>query len=350
MPDEDQDGAAKKRARGEEEELGDGGSADAGPAKKARTEEDAAGEDQDGAAKKPQRDEKEEQADGGSSDAGPSKKARTENAAGAEVGDAATNRGPSIPTDAADATEAGPTEAAETGAGDVKVANEEENLSADEPKKIGYKLFKDGKEAATYFRTLLNALTQRQPLNEYEFHMVLELLKNGHPEPEKKMGSGVKAIIVRKHQTEDSNCFFLLRTDGSMDDFSVFKCINRLFPAFGKGRGSMDVCNAGGSACAMFFKRSCMLCSLGRTAGARVDEVGAGAGADEGVAAGRAEGKAGLAAGKAGGADAGDEFDSLMLVIGSVFLIIYGCSEWDELKCGCSEVRVLASDVSSCMA
>ncbi len=81
-----------------------------------------------------------------------------------------------------------------------------------------------------------------------------------------------------------------------------------------------------------------------------MDEVGAGAGADGGVAAGRAEGKAGLAAGKAGGADAGDEFDSLMLVIGSVFLIIYGCSEWDELKCGCSEVRVLASDVSCCMA
>ncbi len=50
----------------------------------------------------------------------------------------------------------------------VQEANEEENLSADEPKKIGYKLFKDGKEAATYFRTLLNALTQRQPLNEVQ--------------------------------------------------------------------------------------------------------------------------------------------------------------------------------------
>jgi hypothetical protein len=36
----------------------------------------------------------------------------------------------------------------------------------DEPKKIGYKLFKDGKEAANYYRTLLNALTQRQNLNE----------------------------------------------------------------------------------------------------------------------------------------------------------------------------------------
>ncbi len=59
-----------------------------------------------------------------------------------------------------------------------------------------------------------------------------------------QMGSGVKAIIVRKHQTEDSNCFFLLRMDGSMDDFSVFKCINRLFPAFGKGRGSMVSINA----------------------------------------------------------------------------------------------------------
>lgn len=87
---------------------------------------------------------------------------------------------------------------------------------ADEPKKIGYKIFKDGKEAAIYFRSLLNALTQKQDLNEvhdlllpgclffgarwqascftrfmvwvqYEYHMVLELLKSGHPEPDKKV-------------------------------------------------------------------------------------------------------------------------------------------------------------------
>jgi hypothetical protein len=51
-----------------------------------------------------------------------------------------------------------------------------------------------------------------------------------------QMGSGVMRIQVRNHETEESNCFYLIRTDGSVDDFSVFKCINRLFPAYGESR------------------------------------------------------------------------------------------------------------------
>lgn len=43
---------------------------------------------------------------------------------------------------------------------------------------------------------------------------------------------------MRKHQSEESNCFFLMRTDGSMEDFSVAKCLNRLFPAFAESRNS----------------------------------------------------------------------------------------------------------------
>ena len=38
--------------------------------------------------------------------------------------------------------------------------------AADEPKKIGYKLFKDGREAASYYRHLLSCLTPNQDLNE----------------------------------------------------------------------------------------------------------------------------------------------------------------------------------------
>lgn len=63
-----------------------------------------------------------------------------------------------------------------------------------------------------------------------------------------QMGSGVMRIQVRNHETEESNCFYLIRTDGSMDDFSVFKCINRLFPAYGESR-NLPVSGHAWSAC-----------------------------------------------------------------------------------------------------
>ena len=51
-----------------------------------------------------------------------------------------------------------------------------------------------------------------------------------------QLGAGVRAIRVREHPEMDSTCFFLLRTDGSMDDVSVAKCVARLFPAYGAAR------------------------------------------------------------------------------------------------------------------
>jgi hypothetical protein len=46
----------------------------------------------------------------------------------------------------------------------------------------------------------------------------------------------VRAIQVREHESGGSNCFYLIRTDGSIEDFSTFKCIKTLFPAFGRTR------------------------------------------------------------------------------------------------------------------
>ncbi|KAJ8439564.1 hypothetical protein Cgig2_024151 [Carnegiea gigantea] len=36
------------------------------------------------------------------------------------------------------------------------------------------------------------------PWIEYEYMVILDLIKKGHPEPEKKIGAGVKAIEIRK--------------------------------------------------------------------------------------------------------------------------------------------------------
>ena len=60
--------------------------------------------------------------------------------------------------------------------------------------------------------------------------MLLELLKKGHAEPDKKIGAGIRAFQVRKHPTYKSRCFFLIREDDSVDDFSFRKCVDHILP------------------------------------------------------------------------------------------------------------------------
>lgn len=60
--------------------------------------------------------------------------------------------------------------------------------------------------------------------------MLLDLLKKGHSEPEKKIGSGIQAFQVRYHPMWKSRCFFLIRDDNSVDDFSFRKCVDHLLP------------------------------------------------------------------------------------------------------------------------
>ncbi|KAK9815372.1 hypothetical protein WJX72_002394 [[Myrmecia] bisecta] len=134
-----------------------------------------------------------------------------------------------------DVAEDQPAKRVKTEDGKAAPASTAEAAAADSSVKIGYKKFKNGQEASGYFHHLVNTLTQGQDLNEYEFTVVLDLLKKGHPEPSKKIGSGVRAIQVNQHRTEESVCFFVQRTDGTEEDFSVRKCLATLFPAWGAG-------------------------------------------------------------------------------------------------------------------
>ncbi len=45
-----------------------------------------------------------------------------------------------------------------------------------------------------------------------------------------QIGAGVRAIQIRPHEKMDSICFFVLRTDGSAEDFSYRKVSPRLSP------------------------------------------------------------------------------------------------------------------------
>lgn len=60
--------------------------------------------------------------------------------------------------------------------------------------------------------------------------MLVDLLKKGHLEPERKIGTGIKAFQVRFHPQFKSRCFFLTREDESVDDFSFRKCVDHILP------------------------------------------------------------------------------------------------------------------------
>ena len=60
--------------------------------------------------------------------------------------------------------------------------------------------------------------------------MLVDLLKKGHLEPEKKIGEGIHAFQVRYHPQFKSRCFFLIREDESVDDFSFRKCVDHILP------------------------------------------------------------------------------------------------------------------------
>jgi Protein of unknown function (DUF3223) len=99
--------------------------------------------------------------------------------------------------------------------------------------------------------------------SQYEFNMVMDLLRKGHPNPDSKVcvlqaawltadalhsgvclichhtpsharmlwmqiGSGVRAIQIKRHQEMESTCYFVMRSDGTQEDFSYRKCIAKL--------------------------------------------------------------------------------------------------------------------------
>ncbi|KAL0421905.1 UNVERIFIED_CONTAM: protein EMBRYO defective [Sesamum latifolium] len=95
---------------------------------------------------------------------------------------------------------------------------------------IGPKTFGSSVEMFDYFYKLLHAWPANLSLNKYEHIVLLELLKKGHLEAERKIGKGVKAFQVRFHPQFKSRCFFLIREDESVDDFSFRKCVDHILP------------------------------------------------------------------------------------------------------------------------
>ncbi|KAL8123566.1 protein EMBRYO DEFECTIVE 514 [Apium graveolens] len=98
------------------------------------------------------------------------------------------------------------------------------------PVSLGFKTFATSVEMFDYFFAFLHSWTPNIDINKYEHVMLLDLLQKGHLEPEKKIGDGVSAFQVRIHPEFKSRCFFLIRNDDSVDDFSFRKCVDHILP------------------------------------------------------------------------------------------------------------------------
>ena len=129
------------------------------------------------------------------------------------------------------------------GAEDASTKEEEEDGTPAKttwtPVKLGPKTFESPEDAIKYLSWLLNTVTMKQDLNDYERMVVEAMLKQGHESAEKKIGeSGIKSIQVNWHLEHDSKCYYVVRNDGSISDFSYRKCVEGCFPGWDKSNAS----------------------------------------------------------------------------------------------------------------
>ncbi|XP_015077231.1 protein EMBRYO DEFECTIVE 514-like [Solanum pennellii] len=107
---------------------------------------------------------------------------------------------------------------------------DEEKKDVSGPISVGPKNFGSSVEMFNYFYKLLHSWSPNLNLNKYEYIVLLDLLKKGHLEPDRKIGTGVRAFQIRFHPQYKSRCFFIIREDDFVDDFSFRKCIDHISP------------------------------------------------------------------------------------------------------------------------
>jgi hypothetical protein len=92
------------------------------------------------------------------------------------------------------------------------------------PIQIGEYSFKTKTEAIEFYKEIINSYQEGDELNNSDFEMVVNLLKN-HPDSERKIGCGIEKIVI-ENGGYNYNCFHLVRQDSSKEDFSYRKCIS----------------------------------------------------------------------------------------------------------------------------
>lgn len=93
---------------------------------------------------------------------------------------------------------------------------------------LSTKSFKTQKEAREYFRAMLNRYVPGERVNPEDSRDLLALIER-HPEAPMKIGIGIDYFKVIK-TPDGSNCFYIVRGDGSGTDFSYYSCVSGKAP------------------------------------------------------------------------------------------------------------------------
>lgn len=109
----------------------------------------------------------------------------------------------------------------------VKTGQEKMKQKVVQSIKLGSKVFNTREEMYSYFYHLLYGWKLDQNLDQHEFEVLNDLVTLSNPH---KVAGGIVAFQVRIHPDWQSRCYFLIRKDGSDDDFSFRKCVNTLMP------------------------------------------------------------------------------------------------------------------------
>ncbi|VFR01917.1 unnamed protein product [Cuscuta campestris] len=73
---------------------------------------------------------------------------------------------------------------------------------------------------------MLKAYRVDEPLKESDKSIVMKALYF-HPQRDEKIGTGAREIKVGRHEKHQSPCFIVVRSDGTVEDFSYRKCVHR---------------------------------------------------------------------------------------------------------------------------
>ena len=88
---------------------------------------------------------------------------------------------------------------------------------------LGDRTFKTKKEMEAYFRAMLHSYDKGEKVSENHKRQLMELISH-HPNAREKMTPGIAGFSVAGAQY-GSKCFMIRRIDGTMEDFSFYKCI-----------------------------------------------------------------------------------------------------------------------------
>ncbi|XP_047333547.1 protein EMBRYO DEFECTIVE 514-like [Impatiens glandulifera] len=92
---------------------------------------------------------------------------------------------------------------------------------------LGPMSFGSSIEMFDYFYKLLHSWSIDFNFNEYEHLVLMGLFEKGQ---EVKTGNGICGFQIRQHPLYKSRCFYMIREDGSVEEFSFRKCIHYLIP------------------------------------------------------------------------------------------------------------------------